>query len=137
MTRKEILDKAKHAITTSKNHTYGEPEDSFSAIAQLWNAWLGLRFPGKTFDLTPSDVCEMMIEFKIARIRSGGDPTDDTLADIAGYAACIADMDKGEDKPIKAIKAKMNCERCDHRLRIGLGSYLCALDECVYGNHNA
>lgn len=84
MTRAEILDKAKEIVTKDRNDQYGEPEDSFQIIAELWTAFFGLKF-------TKEDVAVMMLLLKVARIRSGHSKNDSWI-DIAGYAACGGEL---------------------------------------------
>jgi hypothetical protein len=64
--------------------THGEPEDSFAAIAGLWNEYLragGIRDP----NVQPEDVANMMVLLKVAR-NAEGHYHEDNYVDIAGYA---------------------------------------------------
>lgn len=70
MTRKELLDKAAEKTCTNR-------EDTFPQIAHFWGC-------------EPLDVCLDMILLKIARIQCG-QSVEDSLIDIAGYAACAAE----------------------------------------------
>lgn len=70
MTRRELLDKA--AEKTCANR-----EDTFPQIAQFWGC-------------EPLEVCIDMILLKVARIQFG-QSVEDSLIDIAGYAACAAE----------------------------------------------
>lgn len=79
ISRNDILDKAKTIINGERQGTYGNAEDSFSVIAQMWTAYLGR-------DLTSEDVANMMILMKVAR-NSSGVYKDDNWIDICGYAA--------------------------------------------------
>jgi hypothetical protein len=92
--REEILQAAMEAVT-KRNLTYGEPEDSFSAIAELWLAWLKIR---KTQDLGVVDVAIMMMLMKIGRLAGNGGNHIDTWIDIAGYAACAGELATTEKK---------------------------------------
>ena len=85
-TRAEILDAAKNCVCTDRNRQYGEPEDNFTAIADMWTAHL--RAKGFTAWLTPVDVALMLAEFKIARALTATNQKADTYIDLAGYAAC-------------------------------------------------
>lgn len=85
-TRAEILDAAKTCVCTDRNRQYGEPEDNFAAIADMWTAHL--RAKGFTAWLTPVDVALMLAEFKIARALTATNQKADTYIDLAGYAAC-------------------------------------------------
>jgi hypothetical protein len=71
------IDGAVEAIY-ERSERYGEPEDSFSRIAQLWSGYV-------KEDLDAKDVSNMMILLKVARNAEGyyhGDNYDD----IVGYA---------------------------------------------------
>lgn len=86
----DLLDEAKQIITGDRQDAYGAPEDSFALIGSLWGAYLG-------HEITPREVADMMVLFKVARLR-GQKPTRDTYRDISGYAAIAADrmMEVGE-----------------------------------------
>ena len=58
-------------------------------IAALWTAYTGT-------DVTPKDVAMMMALLKIARAKAGSKP--DTYVDLAGYAACGAEISAREPK---------------------------------------
>lgn len=79
MKRNDVLDNAKKIINGERQGTYGNAEDSFSIIAQMWTAYLGK-------DITADDVANMMILMKVAR-NSSGVYKDDNWIDICGYAA--------------------------------------------------
>lgn len=85
MTRAEVLDKAKECVTGKREESYGSPEDNFAKIANLWSAYVGC------FEFSSVDVAMMMALLKIARIGTGTE-TDDSFVDIAGYAACGAEV---------------------------------------------
>ena len=86
MTRRELLD-------TAAAKTCGNREDSFKMISKLWATYLGTR-------INEQDVCVMMILLKVARIQSG-QSVEDSLIDIAGYAACAAEY--LEDEPFDPL----------------------------------
>ena len=77
--KNDILDKAKIIINGERQGIYGEAEDSFSIIAQMWTAYLGK-------EIKSEDVANMMILMKVAR-NSSGVYKDDNWIDICGYAA--------------------------------------------------
>lgn len=79
----DLLDEAKKIITGERQDAYGSPEDSFALIGSLWGAYLGRA-------ITPREVADMMMLFKVARLK-GQKPTRDTYRDIAGYAGIAAD----------------------------------------------
>ena len=83
MTRKDLLESALRA-TTERGVEYGKPEDNFATIARLWRAYLGVA-------VNAQDVAMMMVLFKVARAKSAPGHGDN-LVDIAGYAACAAEL---------------------------------------------
>lgn len=85
MTREEVLDTAKTMVTGKREQDYGSPENNFLTIAKLWTVYLGIQ-------INPRDVAMMMCLLKIARVRHGGG-SGDSFIDIAGYAACGAEVD--------------------------------------------
>lgn len=94
MTRKEILDKALECVTGQREQDYGKPEDNFRTIASLWSVYIRASYdniPKDLFLLTAKDVAVMMALLKIARIATGSNP--DSYVDLAGYAACAAEVD--------------------------------------------
>lgn len=80
-----ILDEAQKIVEGSRNDDYGPPERNHARIAQLWSAFLGV-------EISPRDVCAMMILVKVSRDRNA--PKRDNAVDIAGYAYL---MDKMEE----------------------------------------
>lgn len=83
MTRDEVLNTALQRVT-AKPQEYGTPENVFGLIADLWSDYLNVG-------IEPADVANMMILLKIARNKHG--KKDDTWVDIAGYAACGAEVE--------------------------------------------
>lgn len=87
MKRGETLDTAKAAVTADRQATHGAPEDTFGLIARLWSARLGIN-------LRPDQVAVMLIDLKTA--RAWGNPGHaDNWIDMAGYAACGAELSEG------------------------------------------
>jgi hypothetical protein len=84
MTRAETLDAARKCVCGAREQDYGTPEDNFTRIAQLWSAY-------KQYSFSAEDVAMMMALLKIARIATGTG-TDDSFVDLAGYAACGAEI---------------------------------------------
>ncbi|HUW44819.1 MAG TPA: DUF6378 domain-containing protein [Dehalococcoidia bacterium] len=85
----DSLNEAHSIINGERQDSYGNPEDSFSLIAQYWNAY----FSEGNMDLkklTALDVAHMMMLFKLARC-SGQQSKRDNYIDIQGYAAIAAD----------------------------------------------
>lgn len=89
MTRLDTLKAAAECVCGSREEDYGSPEDNFAVIAALWTAYTGT-------DVTPKDVAMMMALLKIARAKAGSKP--DTYVDLAGYAACGAEISALEPK---------------------------------------
>lgn len=90
MTRRELLDKAAEKTCTNR-------EDTFPQIAHFWGC-------------EPLEVCIDMILLKVARIQSG-QSVEDSLVDIAGYAACAAEyIDKLVTNPPVASIANCNIQ---------------------------
>lgn len=85
-TRKTILDAAEKCVGNDRQDQYGKPEDSFSAIANLWTAYLDI---GR--DITPVDVAQMMILLKVGRAKENPKHQDNWV-DMAGYAACAGEI---------------------------------------------
>lgn len=92
MTRAETLDKAKACVCGHRENEYGSPEDNFKTIAALWSMYKDVEF-------TATDVAMMMALLKIARIKTGT-ATDDSFVDLAGYAACGAEINSNIKKEI-------------------------------------
>lgn len=85
MNRKETLEAAIKTVCEDRQDSYGKPEDNFEIIAELWSGYLG------DVPLRAEDVAVMMILLKAARIRTGEYKSDNYI-DIAGYAACAAEI---------------------------------------------
>lgn len=89
-------------ILDDRQGQYGDASDTLQLIADYWNAFLN-GITGHSHDykiqkvnLTPDQVAQMMVLFKVARAQRGrwaehGDPTDDML-DTIGYATLAADV---------------------------------------------
>ncbi len=84
MKRAETLKKAEQCVLGQREQDYGSPEDNFRTIANLWTAYKNVEF-------NSLDVAMMMCLLKIARI-STGTATEDSFVDLAGYAACGAEI---------------------------------------------
>lgn len=93
--RRRILNDAIQAVCSDRCQMYGEPEDNFGVIAELWNAYIHAK-TGHDVDLTPQEVGDMMILFKVGRSATARVPHRDTYVDIAGYAGCVGGLIKAE-----------------------------------------
>ena len=82
--REMLLEAARAAVCGERAEAYGNLEDNFSGIAAFWTFYLG-------FNVTAHDVANMMILLKVARNSTSGHR--DNWVDIAGYAACGAEVD--------------------------------------------
>lgn len=90
--RTATLKHATDAVTKRHAH-YGAPGDNFDAIARRWRAHLVNRF-GAEIAIDASDVAVMMADVKLARLEH--DPKHaDSWIDLAGYAACGAEIAEG------------------------------------------
>lgn len=105
MNRSEILDTAYSCVCKDRNAQYGEPEDSFEVIAELWEVYLTHRHATET-TINPEDVGVMMALMKIARISLGKAKTDSYI-DACGYIACAGEIAtrRDADKVDKAMEA--------------------------------
>ena len=86
MHRREVLKKAGELITQDREREHGLPRHNFARIARMWSGYLEK-------DITPSDVCVMMVLLKAARLRHK--LNDDSFIDMAGYAALGSEV--GDD----------------------------------------
>lgn len=92
-TREYILREAARIVCGDRNAQYGEPEDSFRAIAEFWETYVREKCvtPGEDVCINAADVAMMMVLLKVARTFGG--TKADTYIDIAGYAACAAEAE--------------------------------------------
>jgi|ERR1700748_1678942 len=86
--RSRLLQEAMTITHHDRNANYGNPEDNFGHIANLWNNYLAVS--NRDAAITPADVAIFQVLQKVARL--GNNPNHhDSAVDIAGYAACLAD----------------------------------------------
>lgn len=97
MKRKEILEKAIKCVCGDRDQDYGNPENSFNAIADYWKVYLQHNCVDKLGEVSmvAKDVAVMMCLFKIARIDTGHGKEDNWI-DLAGYAANGAEIELSE-----------------------------------------
>lgn len=88
--RARLLEEAMEITHKDRNANYGNPEDNFKQIAKLWVAY-------KKMDFSTADVAVMCMLIKIARL-SKNENHHDSAVDIAGYAACLADIQEENSK---------------------------------------
>lgn len=91
MSREDVLEAAKKCVCGDREEDYGNPENNFMTIANLWTNYLNAEFKSFNFMLGPGDVAAMMILLKVSRIASGHGKNDNWV-DIAGYAACGGEL---------------------------------------------
>ena len=83
MTAEKLLADAE-AVVRDRRHTYGQPLDLFERVAVRWSQVLGTK-------VTPAQVIVCLVDLKVARLSR--DPRHlDSITDIAGYAACLAEV---------------------------------------------
>lgn len=80
-----IAEEAIHTINGERQDQYGNPEDTFQLIADLWSAYLGNPA------IQAEQVADMMVLLKIAR-EAGGKGKKDNMVDLIGYAMIGARM---------------------------------------------
>lgn len=126
--RESILREAIDIVCSDRNLQYGEPEDNFSIIGELWSVYLNAKrvAPTDRIELTAKDASDMLILFKVARSVTATTPKRDTYVDIAGYAACSgAFIDKAvpskppiniANEPLKTDSLCLSCQwSIDHK----------------------
>lgn len=87
-----VLLEAYGLINGERQKEYGTPEDSFSRIADMWSAYLGV-------EIRADDVACMMALLKLA--REAHSHKRDNLIDAAGHIGLAGDIaDSGKDKGI-------------------------------------
>lgn len=97
MNREMCLEEAKKCVCTDRNQQYGEPEQNFAVIAQLWQTYLQASLKSDEIEILPSDVAMMMVLFKAARVATAKVGKADNFVDLAGYAACGCELATGQE----------------------------------------
>jgi hypothetical protein len=92
MERATVLQQAEKCITQNRAETHGDPENSFSSIAHLWEWWMIHREAGP---LNSYDVAMMMSLLKHARAAEGDSSYADHYIDACGYLALASEMADG------------------------------------------
>lgn len=75
----DILSEARQIVNGQRRKDYGNARESFSRIAAMWGAYLGVP-------VTALDVAHMMMMLKINRGVNGY--KHDNILDIIGYSYC-------------------------------------------------
>lgn len=100
MNKQDLLQQAKNAVS-DRGEQYGTTQRNFQDIANYWSLHLS-SVHGQHVILKSEDVASMMILMKIARLDHD-DTHEDSMVDIAGYAACWADLhdeDVNQEGPV-------------------------------------
>jgi hypothetical protein len=83
MTAEKLLAEAA-AVVRDRRHTYGQPVDLLERVAVRWSQVLGTK-------VTPAQVIVCLVDLKVARLTHNPRHLD-SIADIAGYAGCLAEV---------------------------------------------
>ena len=96
--RGSVLAEAAEVVNGKRQDEYGDPEDSFELISDLWTDWLRTH-PGGCCDnfVSAHDVAMMMALMKVARI-AGGRHDRDSYRDAVGYIALACDIAGARDR---------------------------------------
>jgi len=130
----DILSEAASIVDGERQAKYGPPAENFYRIAQLWTAYLagrGLIDLNKTDGITPTDYALMQALVKIARLEHGYH--HDSVVDLAGYAACAAQVNEVEPYASVADRKARNETPARCPWRTGLGH--CVLSALHPGDH--
>ena len=136
--REDILKQAIDIVCSDRNNQYGEPEDNFSVIGELWSAYLTAKCAstGVTVKIGAQEAADMLILFKVARSATATTPKLDTYVDIAGYAACAGafEHDKPNKEPASDYPRKCFdvCRKCHWRPNLFCNSFTCS--NCIMRN---
>lgn len=96
-TTNDFLDSVK-AILDDRGKQYGSVADSFERIASAWSLTLGR-------DISPTLACQMMLDFKVARLRHDA-TNEDSMRDIIGYVCCLHEL-KNNVKQVTRVKGSV------------------------------
>lgn len=92
-----ILDKAKTAVYGDREATYGPAFEDMDRIAKMWTAILGSHVDAE-------DVPLCMIALKLSRLKFS--LKEDSIVDIAGYAAVLERVIKGRLEKDNAVQSE-------------------------------
>lgn len=96
ITRRTVLETAIKTICEDRMDQYGNPENNFQTIADMWTTYLrAAEVISPTTDavIMPHDVAAMMCMLKLARVATGAAKLDNWV-DLAGYAALGGEMEQ-------------------------------------------
>lgn len=111
MKRRKVLERATACVCGDREKDHGKPEDSFAKIAALWSAYTDMK-------VSPLDAVVMLALLKAARIKTSPGVNDDNFVDMAGYAACAAEIaELAKEKPFdSSALTDAECEKLIHVL---------------------
>ena len=116
MNRTECLETAKTIVNGARQENYGSPESNFRNIAEMWTTYFNIsKNTEDWYDITPTDVANMMILMKMARLMNKSDH-EDSWVDIAGYAAngCELSTDRGRLSPLAEAVDEEYFKNCNN-----------------------
>ena len=96
----ELLETATEVIR-QRRQTYGPPREHFAKTVAAVNAIFSHKFREP---LTEADWAQIMILDKLAR-HQGASKSADTPVDLAGYAACLAEVEAAEAPPCSTVSS--------------------------------
>lgn len=94
--RRAVLETAIKTICQDRQDQYGNPENNFQTIAEMWTTYLRAADVIKVHSdavVMPHDVAAMMCLLKLARVATGAAKLDNWV-DLAGYAALGGEMEQ-------------------------------------------
>lgn len=92
MSKPSLLIEAHNLINGDRQLEYGNPSNTFIAIASQWNMYLNQKY-GTKARISPEDVCWMMSDLK--KVRQMQKQKRDNLVDAAGYIGLIGVLKDG------------------------------------------
>lgn len=84
--KRDILKRIEGCVCVDRQSTYGDAEDNFQAIADIWNTIFDSKL---AIPFEARDVAAAMVAVKLARLRTSPDHEDNWI-DMGGYATCGA-----------------------------------------------
>ena len=101
----DILKQAADAVD-ERGKTYGHPWVDFSRTAKLWEVVIDKP-------LKPEQVALCLALVKVARLCNAKDFFhEDSVTDLAGYAACLEDVHKWRERIKTAVEGMRDNEDC-------------------------
>ncbi len=86
--RARILNESEQLINGDRAQDYGDPNENFGRIANLWNAQFGHKL---SEPFTTQDVAYALIHLKMSRLANAPGHRD-SLIDVCGYAALSGEL---------------------------------------------